>query len=175
MRPGDARRGQRGYILAMVLGAMVVMGILLTRAMPSVIAQVQRENEEELIFRGEAIARAIRAYRQKTGAYPPTLAALLKVKPPILRKLYRDPMTGEGDWETVTAVQAGASGDKTGLPVVGVRSRSTRDSFRIYKGKTLYSDWIFSGGDDLFGVPGATPTNPLNPSQPNTPTKPVTP
>lgn len=152
-----AREGQRGYILAMLLGAMTVMGILMTKAMPSVITEVQRENEEELIFRGEAIAKAIRVYKDKTGAYPTSLEALLKVKPRILRKLYKDPMTPNGQWEVITAVQAGASGDMTGLPIAAVHSRSVRDSFRNYHGKTLYRDWVFSGTDDIFGIPGVSP------------------
>ncbi|WP_005033124.1 type II secretion system protein [Holophaga foetida] len=155
MESKTARKGQRGYILAMVLGAMTVMGILMTKAMPSVITEIQRENEEELVFRGEAIARAIKAYRKSTGSYPTSLEAMLKVKPRIIRKLYKDPMTN-GDWDVVTAVQAGASGDKTSLPIAAVRSRCTKDSFRSYNGKTMYSDWIFSGADDLYGIPGVS-------------------
>lgn len=158
METKTARQGQKGYILAMVLAAMTVMGILLTKAMPSVITEVQRENEAELIFRGESIARAIRAYKERTGGYPTSLEALVKVKPRILRKLYKDPMTPDGQWELVTAVQAGASGDKTGLPIAGVHSRSLRDSFRTYQGKTLYRDWVFAGADDIFGVPGLATT-----------------
>jgi len=149
------RKGERGYILVMVLGAMTVMGILLTKAMPSVIAEIQRENEEELIFRGEAIAQGIKTYYKKTGGYPTSLDTLVKAKPPLLRKVYKDPMTKDGEWELVTAVQAGASGDKTMLPIAGVRSRSKQDSFRSYNGKTIYSDWVFSAAEDIVGIPGA--------------------
>nr|WP_320132788.1 type II secretion system protein [uncultured Holophaga sp.] len=154
MRPATRRRGEKGYILVMVLGAMAIVGILMTRAMPSVIAQVQRENEEELVFRGEAIANAIKAYKKSTGNYPTSLETLVKTKPPILRRLYKDPMTQDGTWEVVTAVQAGLTGDKTGLPIVGVHSKSTQDSFRTYQGKTLYCDWVFSAADNLFGISG---------------------
>ncbi|MBP1625870.1 MAG: hypothetical protein H6Q00_345 [Holophagaceae bacterium] len=160
MESKTTQRGQRGYILAMLLGAMAVVGILLGKAMPSVITEVQRENEEELIFRGEAIAKAIRVYKQRTGAYPTSLDALLKVKPRILRKLYKDPMTQDGQWDIVTAVQPGASGDKTSLPIAAIRSRCNRDSFRSYQGKTLYSDWIFSAADDIYGIPGTNLTLP---------------
>jgi type II secretory pathway pseudopilin PulG len=161
------RRGRhessRGFVLAMLLAFVTGIGILLTMAMPTVKAQIQREQEAELIFRGEAIMNAIKAYKTKTGAYPLKLEDLTKVRPRIIRKLYLDPMTREGgkegskegEWELITAVQPGASGDKTGLPIVGVHSKSQKDSFMIYKGKTLISDWAFSAADNLLlGAPG---------------------
>ena len=151
-------RRQRGYIMVMLLGLMTVMGILLMKAMPYVVAEVQRDLEDELVFRGESIARAIRLYQARTGMYPTSLDTLIKVRPPILRKVYKDPMTPDGEWNLVTAVQAGASGNTAGLPIVGVRSKSQRDSYKVYKGKTIYSDWVFSASDNLLGIPGVTPT-----------------
>lgn len=148
----DIHGRQRGFILALLLALITATGILLTKAMPSVIAEVQRDQEEELIFRGEAIRNAMRRYRAKTGNYPTSLEDLMKVRPRILRKLYKDPMTAEGEWDIVTAVQAGASGEKEGLPIAAVRSRSQKDSFRIYQGKTLYSEWVFAASDDLLGI-----------------------
>jgi type II secretory pathway pseudopilin PulG len=153
---GRAEETARGYILAMLLAIIVGMGILLTAALPSLNAEIQRDQEAELIFRGEAIAAAIRAYRAKTGGYPLNLEDLTKLRPPLLRKLYRDPMTHEGEWDLITAVQPGASGDKTGLPIVGVKSRCQKDSFRIYNDKTLISDWAFSAAPNLLGIPGAS-------------------
>lgn len=143
-------------MLALLLALITVMGILLMKAMPSVITDVQRDQEEELIFRGEAIRDAIRRYKGKGGNYPVNLEDLVKVKPRLLRKLYKDPMTPSGEWDLITAVQPGASGDKKGLPIVGVRSRSQKDSFKIYRSKTLYSEWVFSAADDLLGIPSGT-------------------
>ena len=176
---------QRGFILALLLGMLTVMGIFLMKAMPSVIVEVQRGEEAELIFRGEAMARGIALYKQRTGGYPLKLDDLMKVRPPVLRKLYKDPMTREGDWDLVTAVQPGASGDKTGLPIVGVRSYSQRDSIKLYKGKSLYSEWVFSAAEDILGVSGvgqpsasgvlqgatSTTTKPGRPAAPGTDVK----
>src|SRR5512145_1854420 len=155
----DIHAGQRGYILALLLALVTAAGILLTKAMPSVVAEVQRDQEEELIFRGEAIRTAMRRYKAKTGNYPTSLEDLMKVRPRILRKLYKDPMTAEGDWDIVTAVQPGASGSTAGLPIAAIRSRSQKDSFKVYQGKTLYSDWTFAASDDLLGIsaPSALP------------------
>ena len=155
----NKRTATRGFILVMLLIFITAMGIFLTMAMPMVATEVQRDQEAELIFRGEAIASAIRLYKAKTGGYPLTLDDLAKLRPRIIRKVYLDPMTHEGphegDWDLITAVQPGASGDKTGLPIVGVRSHCPKDSFTTYHEKTLISDWTFSAADNLLGIPGA--------------------
>lgn len=151
---GQARRRQRGFILALLLALITASGILLSRAMPSVVAEVQRDREAELIFRGEAIRNAMRRYKAMTGNYPVKLEDLMKIRPRILRKLYKDPMTPDGEWDIITAVQPGASGNTQGLPIAAIRSHSQKDSYRIYQGKTLYSDWIFAASDDLLGIPG---------------------
>ena len=182
---GGARKiqgRQRGFILAMLLALITAAGILLTKAMPSVVAEVQRDQEEELIFRGEAIRNAMRRYKATTGKYPISLEDLVKVRPRILRKLYKDPMTAEGEWDIVTAVPPGASGIKTGLPIAAIRSQSQKDSFKIYQGKTLYSDWVFAASDELLGIssiptgvlpanllPGEKPTSAPSPLTPGTP------
>jgi len=149
---------QRGFILALLLAMITAAGILLTKAMPSIVAEVQRDQEEELIFRGEAIRNAMRRYKALTGNYPTRLDDLVKVRPPILRKLYKDPMTADGEWEIVTAVTPGASGNKEGLPIAAIRSRCRKDSFKVYQDKTLCSDWIFAASDDLLGI-SAFPTD----------------
>jgi type II secretory pathway pseudopilin PulG len=157
--PLPSRTRARGYILVMLLAFIMIMGIFLTMAIPPVATEVQRDQEAELIFRGEAIANAIRLYKAKTGGYPLSLEDLTKLRPRIIRKLYLDPMTrkgpNEGDWDLITAVQPGASGDKTGLPIVGVKSTCQKDSFTTYHDKTLVSDWTFSAADNLLGIPGA--------------------
>jgi len=155
---------QRGFTMALALAVAVVMGILLMKAGPLVSAEVQRENEAELIFRGEAIAAALKLYAAKGGRYPKDLDEVMKVRPRILRQKYKDPMTPGGEWDFVTQVQPGASGNTEGLPIVGVRSRSTKDSIRIYHGKTLIRDWLFSADQNLLGI-AEGPDKPRNPPQ----------
>ena len=145
-------RSQRGFTMALALAMAVVMGILLLKAAPNVIKQVQHENEAELIFRGEAIANAIRIYFAWIHRYPKDLDEILKVRPHILRQKYKDPMTTDGEWEYLTQVQPGASGNTEGLPIVGVRSRSLENSIRIYQGKEIYHDWKFSADQNLLGA-----------------------
>jgi type II secretory pathway pseudopilin PulG len=180
-----SQTGARGFILVMLLAFITVMGIFLTMAIPPVATEIQRDQEAELIFRGEAMANAIRLYKAKTGGYPLSLEDLVKLRPRIIRKLYLDPMTRngahEGDWELITAVQPGASGDKTGLPIVGVKSTCQKDSFAVYHDKTLISDWTFSAADNLLGIPGAAAAAGLlqsatgQPAPPGTPPQPLPP
>ena len=145
---------QRGFTMALALALAVVMGVMLMKVAPRVSAEVQRENEEELIFRGEAIANALRLYFARMRHYPKDLKEILEVRPRILRQDYRDPMTPDGEWAFITQVQPGASGDTHGLPIVGVHSRSEKDSIHIYQGKTLVRDWRFTADQNILGVGG---------------------
>lgn len=157
--PSARRRGERGYILALLLGFCAVMGILLLKGIPAVNAEVQREMEEELIFRGEHLAKAIRTYQAKTGGYPVALSDLNRIKPRLAREVdFSDPMNPRGEWDFVYAVQPGASGNTTGLPIVGVKSKVEKDSFKIYRMKSIYSEWAFLATDSLFNLPGSAPS-----------------
>ena len=146
------RTSQRGFTMALLLALAVVMGLMLMKMGPAVAKEVQRENESELIFRGEAITNALRTYFAKTGKYPKDLDEVLKLRPRILRQKYTDPMTASGEWEFITQVQPGASGNTQGLPIVGVRSRSPLNSIHIYQNKTLVQDWKFSADQNLLGI-----------------------
>ena len=147
------RSNSSGFVMLTLLMAITVVGILSTRVMLNTASEVQREREAELIFRGEAIARAIRLYKKRTGSYPSILEDLVGVRPRIIRKLYKDPMTVsddryKGDWDLVLCNQTemvAATKSDPGLhtSIVGVRSFCSRDSKKIYQGKDLVSDWLF--------------------------------
>lgn len=151
------RNGQRGFVMAMLLALITIMGILLMKGIPAITTEVRREQEAELIFRGESIAKAIRIFAAKSGRYPMSLAELDTVKPRIIRKIYKDPMTESGEWDMIYAVQPGATGDTRSLPIVGVKSKSQKDSFKVYNNKTIYSDWAFTATSNLLGLPTGVP------------------
>lgn len=158
------RSGERGYVLALLLGVCTLMGIHLMKAIPAAHAEVQREMEAELIYRGEHLANGIQAYQKRTGGYPTNLDQLVKLKPRLVRKVYTDPMTPEGAWIPMYAVPVPQGGSVEGLPIVGIHSSSQKDSFRMYRNKTIYSDWVFTGASNLLGVPGSqSPQPPANP------------
>ena len=74
-----ARRRDRGYAMAALLVTLAVMSVILGVAMPVWRTVVQREKEEELVFRGRQYARAIGLYQRKYAAsYPASLDVLVE-------------------------------------------------------------------------------------------------
>jgi type II secretory pathway pseudopilin PulG len=93
-------RGNGGYAMVALLVTLGVMGVILGVAMPVWRTVVQREKEEELIFRGRQYARAIQLYQRKFAAsYPASVDLLVEQK--FLRKKYTDPMTKGGEFEII--------------------------------------------------------------------------
>ena len=70
---------QRGYAIIALMIAISIMSILLMAAVPVWQTVIQREKEEELIFRGKQYVEAIRIYQLKhPGAFPRSLEELYK-------------------------------------------------------------------------------------------------
>jgi len=124
------RRGDGGYAMAALLVTLAVMGVILGMAMPVWRTVVQREKEEELIFRGRQYARAIQLYQRKfAAAYPASVDLLVEQR--FLRKKYTDPMTKSGEFEIVyqgtlaqrqAASMAGRGGASPGMQAAAGQS-----------------------------------------------------
>jgi len=113
------RRSEGGYTLVALLAMMTVLALFAMAAAPSVRQQMQREREQEAIFRGEQVADAIRdyyIYQSRSGravgaqALPSSMDQLLQGIPipggsknrQILRaSAARDPLTIEGEWRFI--------------------------------------------------------------------------
>jgi hypothetical protein len=141
-----------GYTLSVLLVMMVTVGVfIVNRAHLWAPTQINREREAELIYRGEHLARGIAAYRQKRGRFPTSLGDVASVRPRVIRQIYSDPMSESGKWVYLYNVPTSSTGNNEGLPIVGVRSSSNKDSIKLYRGKSLHSDWEFSALDPLLG------------------------
>jgi type II secretory pathway pseudopilin PulG len=82
-----------------------VMSIGLMIAVPVWQTQIQREKEEELIFRGKQYVEAIRLFqRKKPGTFPKDFEELIEEK--CLRRLYEDPMGPDGKWNIILLSQS---------------------------------------------------------------------
>jgi type II secretory pathway pseudopilin PulG len=94
-------RDETGYILFGIVILLVVLGVALVAAVPLWQKAVQREREQELIFRGYQYMQAIERYQRKyPGAFPPSIEVLVKEK--FLRKEFKDPFGGEkGEWNVI--------------------------------------------------------------------------
>jgi type II secretory pathway pseudopilin PulG len=183
-------RSERGYAMAALLVAMTIMAIFLSMALPAWRTAAQREKEAELIFRGEQYARAIALFQRKyANTFPPNLQILLDGH--FLRKKYKDPMTEDGEFQLVYANQqasaqpnAGGVVPTQGQPaqrtttvgggtsigaqggIIGVASKSTATSLRVYNGHDKYNEWVFVAqqASGRIGAPNAsqTPTGGIN-------------
>jgi type II secretory pathway pseudopilin PulG len=72
-------RSERGYALVALMGVMMFAMILMTAAAPSIKFHMQREREEEMLWRGHQIAVAIAAYNKaRPGTYPTDLKELVE-------------------------------------------------------------------------------------------------
>lgn len=158
------KRDDAGFTYLGMLFAVVVIGITLAVAGQVWSTASKRGKEEELIYRGNEIRKAIgRYYEESPGAktYPRGIEDLIKDSrfPVIkrhLRRFYEDPFTGNQDWAFIKAVDSG---------VMGVKSRSEKEALKqanfpkelaAFNGKTKYNEWEF------IYVPGPTAPQPLH-------------
>jgi type II secretory pathway pseudopilin PulG len=149
--PKSAFRNSKGFTFLALLAAIIILGISLGAAGKYWQNVVQREKEEELLYRGDEYRRAIERYYTAVPGrtqYPTTLDDLLKdARTPqgkrYLRRKYKDPMTGEDFRETK---------DPLSNRITGVYSASDKKPFRQanfdypymeFAGKTKYSEWRF--------------------------------
>lgn len=147
----------------MLTFAVFLIAIGLLVAVPVLQTEVQREKEEELIFRGKQYAEAVRLFIQKNpGKFPASLKDLLEKK--CIRRLYRDPFGPDGQWNIVLTSGGAATGRETGqsvlvaperaLPaiknpqILGVVSSSTARSVKIYNDQESHDKWLFYFGQD---------------------------
>jgi type II secretory pathway pseudopilin PulG len=106
-----------GYAMAALLVALAVTAVLMSAALPVWRHEMQREKEEELVWRGQQYVRALRLYQARTQSMPGSVDLL--VNGHFLRKKYKDPITGE-DFELIGAAgvpgQVGQPGQRGQAP-----------------------------------------------------------
>jgi type II secretory pathway pseudopilin PulG len=183
-------RRDDGYAMAALLVGMVIMAVFLSMALPAWKTQAQREKEDELVFRGQQYARAIVLFQRKyANTFPPNLDVLLnehflrrKYKDPMtaageFQLIYANQQQG-----TAQPSAGGAAGGIVptqgqqvrppsqqvggGAPVgpqggiIGVASKSTAESIRIYNGHDHYNEWVFVAqqASARAGAPNGTQT-----------------
>ena len=169
-----------GYTLIILMFVIFLISIGLMVATPVWQTQIQRELEEELIFRGNQYVEAVRLYQSKhPGQFPGNFDVLVKER--CIRHLYKDPVTEHGEWDVILIHPSAASGrlpvrrgqiEQTGrapqkvliVPqalltsiqnpqIIGVVSPSDKESKNIYMNQTTYDRWLFFYGQDPEKLP----------------------
>lgn len=158
-----------GFTMVVLLVVMAIMAVGMSALLPTWRQQAIREQEEELIFRGNQYARALALYSRKNNNLLPSDIEILHTGK-YLRKKHKDPITG-GDFGLLPAGQpTGAAGRgapgtggtgrtggaapqtgrgaPTGTQILGsiggVYSKSTNTSIRVYLSQQRYIDWPFT-------------------------------
>lgn len=148
---------QSGYALLVVLLMASLVLISLATAVPRILTQGQREREEELIFRGQQYQRAIGLYYKKFARFPLKLDDLLETNNrAYLRRLFRDPMTKDGEWRLI---RVGPGGELIG-------SRQEPSPLQLNQGQTSGTreqrpDTTNSGTEERPGPSGDVSTYPI--------------
>ena len=165
------------YLLAMVM--VMIMGIMLGAVGQSWKTIIQREREEELIFRGHQYKDAITRWytpRPGTGQHmkntplqdlkdlvqdPRSLTTVRH-----LRRLYTDPMTGK-EWRVITDPNKGISGVASTSQAKPLKTGGFPDDLLDLSDKQHYSDWLFQylpGGQQPKITGGQNPTQQRSPT-----------
>jgi type II secretory pathway pseudopilin PulG len=183
---------QRGSAYLVVMFAVVVMSISITAAAKQWKTVVQREKEADLLVRGIEIQTAIGFYSKarQVGStipgekYPLTLEELTKGPKPFLRKVYKDPITGQ-DWEYIREAETGRiKGVRSRAKLAPIKQHQFPPAVAYFEGLTQYHDWVFEypsasmlqtpqalPGQQPQGAPG-TPSNPPGSNSPPPPGSP---
>jgi type II secretory pathway pseudopilin PulG len=149
MRP---RLNNGGFTYLMALMIIMIMGIMLGAVGQSWKTMMQREREEELLFRGAQIKNAITRWYTPRGAQPPAtplrdLKDLLRDPRSTttfryLRRLYTDPITGK-EWTIISDANKGIIGVVSSSPLTPLKKDGFPDDLPDFAGKQHYSDWRF--------------------------------
>lgn len=145
-------------MLLLVTLGVTVLTILLLMAVPLWETELQRDLEDELIFRARQYVRGIELYLKKHNNMYPQSFAILHLER-CLRKLYPDPMSDDGKWDVVMKDTMAGKNQLMIVPaellgqyltraaIVGVCSTSPQEGFREYRGKKRYNEWAFYVGE----------------------------
>jgi hypothetical protein len=119
-------KDEKGYTLAVVVVFTSVLLVGLSEAMINWQKAMQREREEELIFRGKQYMRAIKLWQLKfPRTWPTTIDALLNTNNTrFLRKRWKDPITNSEEWRLIKMNPDGSISGLTIIPSGGL-SEST--------------------------------------------------
>ena len=77
---------------------MAILTILTAAVAPAISVIMQRDRENELIFRGKQYARGIVQFQRRFGRLPTSLKEMAENRPRTIRKLWKDPMCNCDDW-----------------------------------------------------------------------------
>lgn len=183
-------RSQAGVTFATVIFMVIIIGIMLTMTGQSWQRLMQREREEELLFRGRQIFNAISTWHRPKPGHPITPLRELKHLQKDPRALANvrylrgdpdkkdppsymltDPITGK-EFKTVQGGDGGIAGVISTSDREPLKQGNFPPEFKHFEGKKKYSEWVFSPAKQRALLPktiDSAPTGTLNMPSPYLP------
>jgi type II secretory pathway pseudopilin PulG len=144
----SAGKKQKGFTLvgALILIAFMGAGVAAFGQIAS--QQAQREKEAELLFRGNQYRQAIESFYRKQRTYPKALAELVEDKrfptpAKHLRRLYKDPITGQAEWGLIDAPGGGIMGVYSKSEAQPIKNGGFTLADQTFNDALRYADWQF--------------------------------
>jgi hypothetical protein len=108
--------------------------------------RLKRDQEAELLFRGLAYKRAIKAFYSRNSHYPRHLKELAddrdSSKPRFMRQLYKDPVTG-GDFKLILGSEGAIMGVVSASKDVPFKKVDFDKELGGFGNAKTYADWKF--------------------------------
>jgi hypothetical protein len=97
-------RRESGYAIVIVMFFLALLVLAVAAAAPTVLSEIQREREADMVWKGEQYVRGVKLYYTKMHRFPPSLEDLTTAKNGIrfMRQAYKDPMNAtDGSWRLI--------------------------------------------------------------------------
>ena len=146
-RPPSQGVRQRGFTYLGFLLFVALAGAGLAAYSELASHAAQREKEAELLFRGEQYRDAIASYYKKEQRYPMPVRHL--------RRLYKEPITGQDEWGLVEAPGGGVMGVYSPSEDAPIKSGNFSVGNQEFAEAAKYADWKF-----IHSPPGLPPPPP---------------
>ncbi len=147
---GCSPGSMKGFSFISVLIFIMVTGVALVSVNKCWSIIIKREKEKELMFRGDRFRRAIESYYKSAQKkkYPRELKLLLKddrypVIKKHIRRLYKEPMTKNGDWELLRDPSGGIKGVRSKSKDKPLKTAGFNQIYKNFENSKKYSEWAF--------------------------------
>jgi len=147
-----SRQCSRGFTYVGLLFVIATLAVLSAVASNVWSIVQRRDREAELIFVGNQFRNAIAEYYEVSPGslrrFPEKLEDLLlddRLVIPMrhLRRLYKDPTTGQPKWGTIISDDGGIMGVYSLSSLKPIKKSDFADANKEFAGKARYSDWEF--------------------------------
>jgi len=144
--------GEKGFTYPAALALIVIVSVSLMVVQKQWSTIVKRDKEKELFFRAGQIVQAIGSFYKDSSKdsqqYPRSLKVLLKDNRSLglkrhLRKIYKEPMTEDGQWGIIYDGRGGIKGVFSKSMAEPLKKGNFPEIYKSFENKKKYSEWKF--------------------------------